>query len=138
MAKIVEDTGNQRIRPVADVVDAKGNEIGAYGAVDMITGGEPHPCWLCKSYENVDKDRLIRHIMSKGLRPRPDGKFESPIQDDFKTSGLVRANMVLDPKGCGYCRRDGLVTEDDATCPSWSETKTLSEFQQRMSTRRSR
>ena len=133
MAKIVEDTGLQHIRPVAEIVNTKtGDDVGAFGAVDMIRGDEPKPCYLCRSYENVDKDRLIRHIMSKGLRPRPDGKFESPIQDDFKTSGLVRANMVLDPKGCGYCRKDGIVTEDNATCDNFTETRTLAEFQQRM------
>jgi len=137
MAKTVEDTGFQHIRPVTEIVDKRTEEaVGGFGAVDMIRGSEPHPCYLCRSYENVDKNRLIRHIMSKGLRPREDGKFESPIQDDFKTSGLVRANMVLDPKGCGYCRRDGLVTEDEATCENFAETRTLAEFQQRMVARR--
>ena len=136
MADTVDDTGLQKIRPVADVVDAKGNEIGAYGAVDMIHGGEPHPCCMCKSFEDTDQNRLIRHIMSRGLRPRPDGKFESPIQDDFKASGQVRANMVLDPRGAGWCRRDGLVVEGLATCENFAPTKTLSEFQQRMLKRR--
>jgi hypothetical protein len=137
MADTIEDTGLQRVRPVAEVIDNKTEEaVGGYGAVDMIKGDEPRPCYLCRSYENVDKNRLIRHIMSKGLRPRPDGKFESPIQDDFKTSGLKRANMVLDPRGCGYCRKDGIVTEDNATCDNFTETRTLSEFQQRMVSRR--
>lgn len=134
MAKTVEDTGLQQIRPVADVVDAKGEELGAYGSVDMVRGDEVRPCYMCKSFEDVDQNRIIQHIMAKGLRPRPDGKFESPIQDDFKNE--KRANMVLDPKGCGYCRKDGIVVEGLATCENWAPTITISDFQQRMSKNR--
>lgn len=130
MADKIEDTGLQHIRPVAEVVDAQGKDVGAYGAVDMVRGDEVRPCYMCKNYEDVDKNRLIGHIMSKGLRPREDGKFESPIQDDFKNE--KRANMVLDPKGCGFCRKDGIVVEGLATCEAWAPTITLSDFQQRM------
>lgn len=137
MADTIVDTGLQRIIPKAEIVDTKAEEaVGGYGAVEMVSGLEQKPCCMCKSYEDVDQNRLVGHIISKGLRPRPDGKFESPIQDDFKGSGQVRANMTLDPKGCGFCRRDGIVVEGLATCENWTPTRTLSEFQQRMSKRR--
>jgi hypothetical protein len=137
MADTVVDTGLQRIVPQAEIIDTKAEEsVGGFGAVDMVTGLEERPCCMCKSFEDSDPDKLIRHIISKGLRPRPDGKFESPIQDDFKSSGQVRANLVLDPKGAGYCRRDTIVVEGLATCPAWQPTRTISEFQQRMLRRR--
>ena len=139
MAKTVVDTGPQKINPTAEFRDNDSNEVvGGYGLVEPVTGKEPNPCCMCKHFDDVNPDKLIKHVLSKGLRPRPDGKFESPIQDDFKSSGQVRANLTMDPKGAGWCRDQSLVVEGLATCEQWSPTKTLSEFQMRMMKRNGR
>jgi hypothetical protein len=131
MADEVTDTGWRSIIPKAEVVDTKtGKDLGAYGEIEAVTGLESRPCCMCKSFDAVDPNRLIRHILSKGLRPRADGKFESPIKDDFK--GQARANMTLDPKGSGMCTRDVIIVEGLATCENWSPTRTMAEFQARM------
>lgn len=136
MAKTITDTGFQHIRPVTEVIDNATEEaIAGYGAVDMVSGLEAQPCYMCKSFDDVGPERLIEYIIHKGFRPRPDGKFESPIQDDFKNE--KRANLTIDPKGCGMCKRTpGMVIEGLATCEAWSPVKTISEFQQRMIRRR--
>lgn len=131
MADKIDDTGWQRIIPKAEVVDVKtGKDLGAYGDIEMVTGLESKPCFMCKSFDASNQNKIIEHVMSKGLRPRPDGKFESPIKDDFK--GQARANMTLDPKGSGMCMRDNIIVEALASCENWKPTITLSDFQKRM------
>ncbi len=133
MAKTIEDTGLQKINPTLEARDNDTNEVvGGYGNVEMVSGLEEKPCCMCSHFEDTDPAKLVRHLISKGMRPRPDGKFESPIQDDFKSSGQVRANLTLDPHGAGYCRDQCMVVEGLATCTEWAPTKTLSEFQRRM------
>lgn len=100
----------------------------ATGVVELATGTEQRPCLMCRSWENVDKKRLVEHILSKGLKPNERGKFETPIAKDFKG----RKSLELDPEASGYCRRDGIVTDMLATCENWAPTKTLAEFQNRM------
>ena len=130
MADDIKDTGFRKIVPQAEVLDVRtGKDLSAYGEVEPVTGMETRPCCMCRSYEDVDKNRLVRHIMAKGLTPREDGKFESPIAKDYNGA---RANMTLDPRGCGICRRDTIVVEALATCENWAPTRTISEFQQRM------
>lgn len=127
------DTGWQSIVPQNVEVDHETNVVSAsHGEVELATGQEEKPCCMCASFEDVDPAKLVRHVISKGLIPRLDGKFETPIAKDFKG----RKSMVLDPKGAGMCRRDVIVVEGLATCDNFRPTKTISEFQQRMLRRR--
>ncbi|HEV3059625.1 MAG TPA: hypothetical protein VGY48_15350 [Vicinamibacterales bacterium] len=129
MADDVKDTGWKSIIPQAEVVDTKtGQDLGAYGAVEMVHGLEDRPCCMCKHWDHVDVNRVIRHLLSKGLTPREDGKFDTPIAKDFPG----RVSMVLDPKNFGYCKTDTIITEMTATCDKWSPTISLTDFQQRM------
>lgn len=83
---------------------------------------------MCRSFENTDKRKLVEHLLSKGLKPNEQGKFETPIAKDF----VGRKSLAIDPKTCGYCRRDGIVVDMLATCENWRPTRTLAEFQRRM------
>jgi hypothetical protein len=123
------DTGWTGIVPQNVEVDHENKLVTAtHGEVELATGQEERPCCMCKSFEDVDPAKLIRHVISKGLTPRPDGKFETPIAKDFRG----RKSMVLDPKGAGMCRRDVIVVEGLATCENFSPTKSISDFQRRM------
>jgi len=129
MADDVKDTGWQQIIPQAEVIDTKtGQDLGAYGAVEMVTGLEAKPCMMCKRWEHSDTNKIIRHLLAKGLTPREDGKFDTPIAKDFPG----RVSMVLDPKHFGYCIAHTMLTEDEHTCELWAPTITLTDFQQRM------
>lgn len=132
MAKPITDTGWKPITPTDSTVDNKTEEVvGAGGRVAMVTGGEEKPCCMCTKWDHVDTNRIVRHLLSKGLKPREDGKFETPIAKDYKG----RKSLVLDPVNFGYCRKDTVITESLATCPAWTPTRTVSEFQQRMRSR---
>jgi hypothetical protein len=122
----MSDASDDTWRPI-ELVGGDGQQDAA-GRVELATGQEERPCLMCRSWENVDKKRLIEHILSKGLKPNERGNFETPIAKDFKG----RKSLELDPNQSGYCRRDGIVTDMLATCENWKPTRTIAEFQQRM------
>lgn len=129
MAKPLHDTGWQKIVPQAEVIDTRtGEDVSAYGAVEMVSGLESKPCCMCKSFDGASEEKVVRHLIARGLKPRLDGKFETPIAKDFKG----RVSMVLDPKGSGYCMRDSIIVEGLASCDEWKPTITISDFQRRM------
>ena len=129
MAKTVEDTGWQPIKPVEQAVDVRTEEvIGAGGEVAMVTGLEEKPCVMCVHYDNVDRNRIVRHLLSKRLVALPNGKFETPIAKDFPG----RVSLQLDPTDFGYCRKECYITQSLATCPLWAPTRTQAELQQRL------
>ena len=113
-------------RPL-EVVGGDG-ETDAAGVVELATGTESRPCAMCRSWENVDQNKLIRHIMAHGLKPNERGNFTTPIAKDF----VGRKSLELDPKSSGFCRRDSIITDMLATCENWQPTISLSDFQQRM------
>lgn len=97
----------------------------AVGRVKMVEGFQQRPCIMCRSFEK-DEKRLVEHLLSYGLLPRPDGVFTSPIQKDFPDAqGQRRANMTLDPKEYGFCRFECRVVGDEATCEKWSARRSL-------------
>jgi hypothetical protein len=100
----------------------------AAGEIELATGQETRPCCMCRSWEDADKNKIVRFLIAHGLKPNPDGKFETPIAKDF----VGRKSLVLDPKSSGYCRKDGIITDGLASCPAWSPTRSISDFQQRM------
>jgi hypothetical protein len=113
-------------RPIT-VVGGDG-ERDAAGVIELASGTESRPCCMCRSWENVEKNRLIEHILSKGLKPNERGNFETPIAKDIPG----RKSLELNPEVSGMCRRDVIVTDMLATCENWAPTKTLAEFQNRM------
>lgn len=104
----------------------------ATGLIDLATGKETRPCLMCRKWENVATTRVVEYFLARGLEPQPDGTFKTPIVKDYPG----RRSLVLDPKNFGFCRRDLIPTDAQATCDEWVPTKRLSEFQDRMSRRR--
>ena len=104
--------GFQRVIPTA------GDDQAAVGQVEMVSGAEVRPCFMCRSWEK-DTDRLIRHLRSfKSVEMRPDGKFVARHNRELDREGLV-----MDPKNFGFCRLTSNVSEDRASCPHWQPTK---------------
>lgn len=122
MAKTVEDTGWKNIIPTTGDGDRT-----AGGRVEMVHGSETRPCCLCRSWEK-DERRLIQHLMALGLEVQPDGKFKTPIAKDIPG----RKSLLLDPKKTGFCRFEGTVTEDLATCPNWTPVRTSGDLKSRL------
>jgi hypothetical protein len=122
MAKPVDDTGWQQIIPTAGDGDRA-----AAGRVEMVRGSEVRPCLMCKSWER-DERRLIQHLMALGLEVQPDGRFKTPIAKDIPG----RKSLILDPKKTGFCRYEGTVTEDLATCQNWTPVRFASELKSRL------
>ncbi len=100
----------------------------AEGVIEMATGMEQKPCMMCRHWEGTERGKIERHLLSRGLEARPDGKFVTPIAKDFKG----RKSLVLDPKNFGWCRKDSIITDMQATCNEWAPTVTLADFQRRM------
>jgi hypothetical protein len=100
----------------------------ATGDIEMATGLETRPCATCRHWDGVDKQRIVRHFMSRGLEPQSDGTFKTPIAKDFPG----RRSLVLDPRNFGYCRKDTICTDALATCEKWQPTQNLADFQRRM------
>ena len=113
------------------IVGGDGDTV-ASGVVEMATGQEERPCLICRKWENVETKRVVEHFLARGLVAQPDGTFTTPIVKDYPG----RKSLVLDPRNFGFCRRDLLPTDAQATCENWVPTKRLSEFQDRMGRRR--
>lgn len=83
---------------------------------------------MCRRWMHAGSDKVIEHLLARGLEAQPDGKFKTPIAKDIPG----RKSLVLDPKNYGFCDRDQILTESLATCPNWVPTKRLTDFQRRM------
>jgi hypothetical protein len=94
----------------------------------MATGTESRPCMMCAKWDRVETNRVVQHFLARGLEAMPDGKFVTPIIKDIPG----RRSMVLDPRDYGFCRRDLLPTDMQATCVDWTPTKSLVELQRRL------
>jgi len=112
-------------RPIT-VVGGDG-EHDAAGRIELATGTEKHPCMMCRSYEH-DRKRLVDHLLANGLKPMPDGSFETPIVGDFKG----RKSLRIHPDQYGYCRRFTMPVDMLATCPDWVQVRTASEMASRI------
>lgn len=99
----------------------------ARGQIEMATGVEQRPCCLCRSFE-MDRPKLIRHLLRHKLTPNEDGTFTTPIVKDFPG----RKSMVIDPKTYGWCRRDTIPVDMLATCPAFQPVRTSSELESRI------
>ncbi len=96
----------------------------------MATGRETRPCCTCKSWEK-DENRLVQHLIARGLKPQPDGSFISPIALDMRDG----KPMKIFPKNSGYCRREGSVTEWGATCEKWQPTTLVADLMKKVRAR---
>lgn len=103
----------------------------AHGVIEMATGTEERPCLMCRKWELVSRERVVEHFLAKGLEARPDGRFKTPIAKDYPG----RKSLVLDPRNFGFCRRDLIPVEAQATCSEWTPTKRISELQDRLTRR---
>lgn len=120
--KLPEDTGWSPIIPTSG-----DGERSAGGKIEMIKGNESRPCMMCTSWEKDDK-RLVQHLIARGLKPNPDGTFTSPIARDMRD----KTPMILDPKRNGWCRREGSVTEDLASCEKWQPVRLINDLRSRI------
>ena len=99
----------------------------AESRIDLATGKEENPCFLCRSFEKSDR-RLIEYFRSRGLTPLPDGSYETPIAKDFKG----RKSLRIHPQNYGWCRRDAIATDILATCTAFQQVRTASEMESRI------
>ncbi len=113
------------------IVGGDGDESAA-GLIELATGKETQPCLMCRKWENVETKRVVEYFIQRGLEALPNGCFKTPIVKDYPG----RKSLVLDPKNYGFCRRDLIPTDAQATCEGWVPTKRLSDFQDRMGRRR--
>jgi hypothetical protein len=111
-----------------------GGENYARGVVEPVTGLEERPCLTCKSFEQPDLNRVIKHLNASGsVEMREDGKFEPKHIAEARRAGLpVKPDggnpMILDPHNLGWCRRDAQLTDLLATCPAWQPRKSAADF----------
>jgi len=118
----------QPIQAVGGTIDTKYNEVSsAAGVIEMATGLEQRPCFLCRSFEK-DEKKLVNHLLARGLKPDPDGSFVTPIVGDFKD----RASLRIHPSQYGYCRRQTMPVDMQATCIDWAQVRTASEMESRI------
>lgn len=118
----------QPIKPTGGTIDTKYNEIsGAAGVIELATGMEQRPCFLCRSFEK-DEKKLVNHLLARGLKPDPDGSFVTPIVGDFKN----RTSLRIHPSQYGYCRRHTMPVDMQATCIDWAQVRTASEMESRI------
>lgn len=103
----------------------------ANSKIQMATGTEVRPCVMCRSFENAGRDRVAEHCISRGLKVRDDGTFDTPIAKDFPG----RVSLVLDPADYGFCKKDVILVQRLATCTRWRPTKFESELQDKLSRR---
>jgi hypothetical protein len=99
----------------------------AASRIDLATGKEENPCFLCRSFEKSDR-RLREYFASRGLTPLPDGSYETPIAKDFKG----RKSLRIHPQNYGWCRRDAIATDILATCLNFTQVRTASEMESRI------
>lgn len=100
----------------------------AEGVIDMATGLEQKPCMLCRHWKHDGAEKMAEHFLAHGLEAQPNGMFKTPIAKDFPG----RKSLVLDPRNFGFCQRDALPTDMQATCERWQPTKDLVDFKRRM------
>lgn len=123
MAKPVSDTG---FRPIQ--IEGGDGETYARGRVELATGTEQKPCLTCKSWER-DERKLVQYLMSRSmLQVQPDGTFRH--KDPRQRS------LVIDPKSWGWCRRQSIATDSQASCEQWTQIRTREELRTRISQRR--
>ncbi len=116
----------QRIK----IVGGDGDQA-AHGVVELAKGTEVRPCCMCVKLDVVDKKRMVEHFMANGLEVQPDGRFATPIVKDYPG----RKSLKLDPANFGFCRRDLIAVDLQATCSNWSPTKRLGDLQARLARR---
>jgi len=106
-------------------------EQSASGLVELAKGTEVRPCLMCRKFDVVTRDRMVEHFLANGLEAQPNGTFTTPIVKDYPG----RKSLVLDPRNFGFCRRDTIAVDQQATCANWTPTKRLGELQDRMTRR---
>ncbi len=96
---------------------------GTKGLVQLASGLETNPCFTCRSFEK-DETRLRQHCEANGLVPDKDGVYTTPIVKSI----AGRKSLRLDPRDCGWCRRQGCVVHMGATCEEFVATATRAEM----------
>jgi hypothetical protein len=109
------------------IVGGDGDQL-AQGRIELATGVETRPCMMCRRWDNVGRKRMADYFIARGLEVQPDGTFKTPIAKDFPG----RKSLVIDPSSYGYCKRDNIPTDMQATCENWKATRTQADFRQRM------
>lgn len=105
-----------------------GGDQAAKGQVDLATGTETDPCFMCKSWEKNER-KLAQHFRAHGLTIEPDGTVETPIIKGDPN----RTTMKLKIQHMGWCRQECMPTDDLATCQKFNQVKRREEMRDRMS-----
>ena len=114
----------KNIRPTGP--DSK-DEGGAVGDVEMATGMEQNPCFLCKGWEK-DTPKLVRHFKAHGLEIQEDGSVHTPIVKNIPG----RKSMKLKIQQMGWCKTGTMPTDDMATCPNFRQVRTREDMRARL------
>lgn len=100
-----------------------GGDEYARGDIELATGTEQRPCFMCRSFEK-DERKLTEHLIAKGLEAGPDGKFITPIAKDIPG----RKSLKIAPRDYGWCRKDTMPVDMLATCDKWQQKRTSNDF----------
>lgn len=102
----------------------------AQGAIDLATGIESAPCFMCRSWEK-DEKKLADHFRAHECIIEPNGTIQTPIIKDFPG----RKSMKMRLQDMGWCRKDLCPTDDLATCNNFQQVATRADMLARMSLR---
>jgi hypothetical protein len=100
----------------------------ARGAVDATRVVEKHPCFLCRAFEKPPLQKVIQFFMQPQFHCTmlPDGNIKAPAQK--LPDGSPGQSMVIDPRNFGWCRRDAISVDLQATCMHWEQKRDRSDF----------
>lgn len=121
---MVPDMANEDDKPIT-IVEGDGTTY-AKGLVEPTKVTQAHPCFMCRSFDEVELGKMIQHLTSTGGAVLPDGRVQAPRPKDIKGEG-----MILDPRDMGFCRKDSIATDKLATCGRWEQKRTFADFRSR-------
>jgi len=105
------------------LVDVTGDDKQARGMVAPVYGREGHPCFMCRSFEKPDLGKMIQHMVARGGKLLPNGRIRA--NRPREASGTP---IELDPREFGFCRRDTIAVQLEATCENWQQKQTRRDF----------
>lgn len=118
-----DDDKNGGWKPVVGVT---GGDEYARGVVQPVYGKEGHPCFLCRSFEKPDLEKMIRHMMTRRDAIQPEMLADGRIR--VRPAEVATTLDILDPKDYGWCRLEARAVEHEATCGAWEQKRTRRDF----------
>lgn len=118
---------NDDWKPI-EITGGDGNST-ASGTINLDRAVETRPCMMCRSFEK-DNTKLAQHLRARGLTPDAAGYFHTPIAKDFP--GRAEKALKIYLPDYGYCRKECMPVDMQATCERWEQVRTTSELATRI------